>query len=54
MVRDAVKAGMQRCTHPLGSVSNAISSAGANALALRSNGDLSNAGDVITAIGPYE
>ena len=39
-------------THPFVSVSTAMASAGAKALALISREDLSTAGDVITAIGP--
>jgi hypothetical protein len=39
-------------THPLVSVSTAIVSAGAKALALRSKRGLSTVGDVITAMGP--
>jgi hypothetical protein len=39
-------------THPLASVSAAMPSAGAKALAFRSKGDVSKAGDVITAMGP--
>jgi hypothetical protein len=39
-------------THPLASVSAAMASAGAKALAFRSKVDVSKAGDVITAMGP--
>lgn len=41
-----------RATYPFASVSTAIASAGAKALALRSREDLSTVGDVITAMGP--
>jgi hypothetical protein len=39
-------------TYPLASVSAAMASAGAKALAFRSKVDVSKAGDVITAMGP--
>jgi hypothetical protein len=47
-VRDEVKGR----THPFVSVSAAMASAGAKALAFRSKVDVSKAGDVITAMGP--
>jgi hypothetical protein len=51
-VNGAMRGEVKEHTHPFASVSTAMPSAGAKALAFRSKEDVSRTGDVITAMSP--